>query len=73
MKLLNIFNYNVHPRLFVFWADIGVGGGLTFSKGAELIADGAEGLVFGQGSVVCNPTLHIYHHLLLLIHRDMLW
>lgn len=48
-------------------------GGLTFSKGAQLIADGAEGLVFGQGSVVCNPTLHIYHHLLLLIHRDMLW
>lgn len=39
---------------------------LTFSEGAQLVPDGPEGLVFGQRGVVCDPALHVHHHLLLL-------
>lgn len=46
---------------------------LTLSEGAQLIADGAEGLVLGKGGVVSDPALHVHHHLLLLVHKHMLW
>lgn len=68
-KLLKVLHSKVHWRCAPTRAQ-----SLTLSEGAQLIADGAKGLIFGQGGVICDPPLHVHHHLLLLIRtRDTLW
>lgn len=69
-KFLKVLHSKVCPCFFLLaLCTDKVAQSLTFSEGAQLIADGAERLVFGQGSVICNPALHVHHHLLLLIQK----